>query len=707
MPAEAAIVTVGNVTPAPPAGGGNVAGNLQVGDTSYGNVQVASVALNITGVGNSVTLGQSAGGIGVINLTAFGAMLGSANDVNVGNAGSGSIVAANQSQVMVNDDLLIGIADGSTGSVFLDGLGTTGSIGDTVAVGQAGSGLMQITNGARLTADDAIVGQSASGDGTVTVSGSGSLWRQGNSMTVGDSGRGVFQVLSQGRVETTNTVLGNSASGNGTINITGVGSAWDTTGFLNIGTSGQGVLNVADGGRHTVSGAARIATAATGDGRVAVSGASSLWSVATTLTIGESGYGSLRVTSGGRVNSGNSIVGDNTGSRGDVLVDGVNSSWAIAGTLTVSDPGESVLSISNGGVVSATGAIKVGAAGELILAGGRLQTSSASGVTNQGLILGGGRILAPVTNSASGNIRTQSTDSLVLGSTLANIGLVDLQGGELEVLGAATNSSAIDARSAVMRFDAGLTNSSVAQLAITSGAVDVYGVVTNAVGGQIVVGDRAEAVFHDALTNNGQLFVMPGGNALTLGNLSLSSAALVSLDISSEDADTGFGQVQAGGSATLAGALRVTLSDGFTPSLGDSFQVITAADGLTGAFATQMLPALTPGLQWTIDYSASALTLTVIAGLPADFNQDGTVNGADLAAWKGGFGTTSGAAKANGDADGDGDVDGADFLLWQQERGLVQASAQASAVPEPAAILLALAAAALVLPRRQKFAFSS
>jgi hypothetical protein len=52
------------------------------------------------------------------------------------------------------------------------------------------------------------------------------------------------------------------------------------------------------------------------------------------------------------------------------------------------------------------------------------------------------------------------------------------------------------------------------------------------------------------------------------------------------------------------------------------------------------------------------------AGLAADFDNSGAVNGTDLGSWKAAYGTTAG-----GDADGDGDSDGADFLLWQRQVG--------------------------------------
>jgi hypothetical protein len=73
---------------------------------------------------------------------------------------------------------------------------------------------------------------------------------------------------------------------------------------------------------------------------------------------------------------------------------------------------------------------------------------------------------------------------------------------------------------------------------------------------------------------------------------------------------------------------------------------------------------------------------------PADFNQDGEVDAADLPHWQDGFGRISGATGTHGDADGDEDVDGADFLAWQREHGS-GGSTTATAVPEPAMLLLA------------------
>ena len=58
--------------------------------------------------------------------------------------------------------------------------------------------------------------------------------------------------------------------------------------------------------------------------------------------------------------------------------------------------------------------------------------------------------------------------------------------------------------------------------------------------------------------------------------------------------------------------------------------------------------------------------MPVTLDIPADFDGDGDVDGADFLKWQQGYPTASGATKADGDTDGDGDVDGQDFLVWQQ-----------------------------------------
>ena len=76
----------------------------------------------------------------------------------------------------------------------------------------------------------------------------------------------------------------------------------------------------------------------------------------------------------------------------------------------------------------------------------------------------------------------------------------------------------------------------------------------------------------------------------------------------------------------IDGTLDVSLIDLFDPEVGNSFEILTATDGLSGTFATLGLPGLSSGLMWSIGYGATDVTLEVIAAMLGDMNGDGSVN---------------------------------------------------------------------------------
>ena len=691
--AIAAVTTTGQVTPAPPAGGGNLAGALFVGDTLFGTLTInGGTPLNLTN--GSATVGNTVTGFGIATLTGFGSNLSTAvanADLTIGSAGTGSVSVSNSAQIIILDDLFLAANPGGSGSLFIDGLGTIVDIGDQVQVGQFDAGVIEVTAGGRMLADDTVIGQNSSGEGWVTVSGSQSLWRSPQAMTVGDLGRGVLQVLGGGRMETLNIVVANGSLAFGNVEVAGAGSVWEITGFMTLGVFGTSTIQISDGGRITNTSSARLATMAGSESRVEVSGANTQWAVGTTLTVGEFGFGRLDILDGGRVTSTNVIIGDNPNSRGEATVDGDGSLWEITGTIDVSDigNGEAKLAISNGGLVTTTGVTRVNAVGELVLDGGRLSVLTTSGTTNQGLIRGGGTITGLVTNTAAGEIRINSGDKLLLGNNLTNQGLINVDGGELEVLGTATNTLDIDVRDSILRFQSALSNNSGGQLAIVGGDVDVFGSITNAVNAQVVVGGDALAAFHDAFTNNGALFVTSGAELLTLENLGFGSGASLNIQLAEADPDGGFGQVNVAGSASIAGTLNVELASGYAPALGDSFQIVTAGGGRSGFFANENLPALSGGLGWDVQYNPNSVVLSVVGTvLFGDYNDNGIVDAADYAVWR----NFNGTATTLPNDSTPGQVDALDYTQWRTNFGQSGGAGAVAggAVPEPAAALLLL-----------------
>ncbi len=200
------------------------------------------------------------------------------------------------------------------------------------------------------------------------------------------------------------------------------------------------------------------------------------------------------------------------------------------------------------------------------------------------------------------------------------------------------------------------------------------------------------------LINTGGNF-KPGlsvGAAAISGDYTQSATSTFTMELGGVTPGTQYDRVLVGDDVALAGALQVLLVNlgggTFDPAVGDTFEIIRAADILSGTFSSVNVPTLTGGKKWAIQYSPQYASLAVVTGLSADFDHNNVVNSADLTIWRSWVGMNP-----QGDADLDGDTDGSDLLLWQRQLGLrllPSSVAAAAAIPEPAsALLLAVAVA--------------
>jgi hypothetical protein len=192
--------------------------------------------------------------------------------------------------------------------------------------------------------------------------------------------------------------------------------------------------------------------------------------------------------------------------------------------------------------------------------------------------------------------------------------------------------------------------------------------------------------------------ISPGDGAGTLtfaDDLTLTGASVLTIELGGLVAGVQYDVLAIGGQALLNGGLSVSLVGGFQPTNGAEFSILTAGS-IFGAFASQSLPSLGGGLVWQTTYSATDVLLSISSGVaydPADFNEDGHVDGDDLAVWRLGMGTATGALHTQGDANGDFAVDGDDYLIWQRRLNSPPLVAPSSTeAPEPGALTLTLAA---------------
>lgn len=285
--------------------------------------------------------------------------------------------------------------------------------------------------------------------------------------------------------------------------------------------------------------------------------------------------------------------------------------------------------VSNQGLIQAE---------RLVITGGLLNSGTVRGATGSG-----SRLEASLTNQAGARVRVGSGETLVLsGAAHANAGVVEVNGGRLEMSGNLVNSRGglVDLKNATVVTASAWQNQSGArlllnearlttfnlsnhgQVLVTSGSSEVFGSVSNLVGGQILLSGLGTTTFYDAVEINSgaELRVSGGATAVFFGAVAQRSGALMTgtghkyfeggLSVGNspglgEDAGdvsfgagntylaeiggtapgTGFDQYRVAGTLTLGGTLKLVSFAGFTGQAGQQFDLFDGGT-LQGRFAT-------------------------------------------------------------------------------------------------------------------------
>ncbi len=152
---------------------------------------------------------------------------------------------------------------------------------------------------------------------------------------------GTLNITSGGSVSNTYGYIGYSSG----VTVDGTGSTWTNSGEFYVGYNGSGTLSITNGGTVISGDPNYIGYNSGSTGVVTVSDSGSTWTSKTDLYIGYSGSGTLNITSGGSVTvAGTTYVGYNDGStatiNGTLTIASLAASFSqLTGTCTINTRG--------------------------------------------------------------------------------------------------------------------------------------------------------------------------------------------------------------------------------------------------------------------------------------------------------------------------------------------------------------------------------
>jgi hypothetical protein len=404
---------------------------------------------------------------------------------------------------------------------------------------------------------------------------------------------------------TKSLTLGNDASfttaGNfsnkGTLTVNN-GSTFTVTGTLAQYNASKNTLG---GGTYVVGGTLALAA-----------GAEGIETDSATLTL--EGTGEIKNTTSGA--NANALANLNTiGSTGTFTL-AEDANFTTAGNLTNSNK----LTINAGSILSVTGTLTNLSSGTLTggtyTVGGTLQLASANGgitANAANLTLNGktATILDGTSNalatlaSNSGSLTLANTATLTTASSaFANTGTVDVEKGTTMTVGGAGNSYSQTAGTTTV--DGTLADAGTAGVSLTGGTIQGAGTIKANVsnGATVSAGDAGKA-----------------GLLSITGTYTQLSSGTLSANVGGTTVGTQFSQLKITGKASLGGTLAVTLINSFTPTVGQTFTVLTAGS-ISGTFSNTTI-AINSTEQFDISYTSTGVVLTVVATGGSNSNKSG------------------------------------------------------------------------------------
>jgi T5SS/PEP-CTERM-associated repeat protein len=590
-------------------------------------------------------------------------------------------------------------------TISVSGSGATMQSG-TMIIGNAGRGTLSVDDGGVVTNSAAVtLGNSATGIGMATISGVGSKL-QPTQFQIGRSGQGTLTINNGGLAHPIGSspsfFLGLESGGQGTLVINNGGTASSTSNVyagyvagttgqitvngllqadvaVRIGRLGTGTMDVNAAGVVTTP-ALLIGSLGGGAGTVTVNGGTVVSSTSVAVGTATPSNGTMNVMGGGTVTAGQFSIAGAVDSTGNATIDGPGTTvtvQVVADTpplnIAVGQRGNGTLAMTNGAIATAP-VVSIGqypgATGQATISSGAvLQATSYFGVGTAFNPFSDPPVdVGPVGGNGTLTVNTGSLAKAGVRLLTGNSGTVDLSGGGKMTVGDV--GAGVPAAGSVLVGSGGTV----------SGTGTIIGAVVNS-GGSVSPG------FSSGLFN-------------VNGSFSQGASGALQIELGGTTRSTGYDALLATGPATLGGTLQVSLINSFSPALNDTFDILDAS-GITGTFATLILPSLGGSLTWNTSqlYTTGVLSIAAGVAVPGDYNNNGAVDAADYVLWR------KGGPLAN-EVDNPGTVNAADHTAWRARFGNSGSGTApgatdsgGAAVPEPATVAVILIGVAIVMVR--------
>jgi fibronectin-binding autotransporter adhesin len=275
-------------------------------------------------------------------------------------------------------------------------------------------------------------------------------------------------------------------------------------------------------------------------------------------------------------------------------------------------------------------------AGSKLTVTGTLSNLSSGTLTGGTYTIGGTLQLA----SANGGITTNAASLTLTGTTAKildgtanalstfdnNTGTLDLASGITLVTANSTftNSGTVDVAKGTI-FEAG--TGAAKEYSQTAGTTTVDGTLAGGgtTGISITGGTLLGAgTLHGNTSNSASISAGDAGKAglLTItGTYTQLASGSLNVNVGGTTVGTLYSQVKISGKASLGGTLAVTLVNSFTPTIGQTFTVLTAAGGLGGTTFSNSTIAINSSEQFDISYTSTGVVLTVVSTAPSNSNK--------------------------------------------------------------------------------------